>query len=176
MPRTRRPMRYRLLLLFDQDDVLYEIANLAAAQGESSRIEDATGEKMEQFKNICEEGNRDRVLRTVPLAISKCEKILSAWTKNRMMDHLSLDNALQDKPEFVMEMVVEEHISANIAYALLRFIQEYIEVYVLEDWAGITYPEGRPYWAERLAGIEAELRDLTTYIDDDCCAIIPPNW
>lgn len=166
----------RVLFIFSQDDILFDVQNLAAAQGESSRVEDSTGEKLEQFKNICADGNIERPIKTIPIAISKCEKKLHKWAGFPIGDHLSIDNAPQDRPEFVMELKVEEHFTTDIAWALMRQIQEYIEMFVLYDWAGITYPEGKQHWLDMLNEAETEIKDLVTYMDDDCDAHISPNW
>lgn len=166
---------YRLLMLFDKDDILFEIQQLAAAQGESARIkDDTTGALIEQFKNVCSEDNIDRPLRTIPLALSKCERILLPWTNHVIGKHTSIKNDQQEKKELAIEMRVEEHFGSELAWALMRHIQEYIEVYVLEDWAGVTYPEGRKYWTERLLNLEAELKKMLSFMDDDCCAYIKP--
>ena len=168
---------YRLLMLFDKDDILFEIQHLAAAQGDAARIkDDATGALLEQFKNVCAEDNVDRPLRTIPLAMSKCERMLHPWSGRVVGKHSSIKNDIDEKRELAIELNVEEHFTSELAWALMRNIQEYIEVYVLDDWAGVTYPEGRAYWTERMAAIEVEIKKMVTYMDDDCCAHIRPYW
>ena len=165
----------RVLCLFDKDDILFEIQQLAAAQGESARIkDDATGALIEQFKNICAEENLDRPLRTIPLAMSKCERILHNWVQRTIDKHTAIKNDMDERKELSLELKVEEHFTSELAWSVMRHVQEYIEAYVLEDWAGVTYPEGRKYWTERCILIEDELKKLTEYMDDDCRAFIPP--
>lgn len=170
-----QPMWFRVLMLFDKDEILYEIQQLAAAQGDSARIkDDTTGALIEQFVNICSDENIDRPLRTIPLALSRCERIFLPWTRHNLGKHTSLKNDQQEQKELAVELSVERHFSSELAWSLMRHMQEYIEVYVLDDWAGVTYPEGRKYWAERLENIEKELRDTLSFMDDDCDAFIRP--
>lgn len=166
---------FRLLMLFDKDDILYEIQHLAEVQGDAARIkDDNTGALIERFKNVCTDENIDRPLRTIPLALSKCERMLSPWTKHVIGKHSSIKNDVDEKREFAIEMTVEEHFTSDLAWSLMRNIQEYIEAYVLDDWSGLTYPEGRRYWSERLAVLEAEIKKSITFMDDDCGAYIKP--
>lgn len=177
LPQYFRAESYRLLMLFDKDDILYEIQHLAEAQGDAARIkDDATGALIERFKDVCTEENIDRPLRTIPLALSKCERMLLPWTKHPLGKHTSMKNDQEEKREFAIEIWAEEHLTSELAWSLMRNIQEYIEAYVLDDWSGLTYPEGRKYWSERLAVIEAEIKKSLTFMDDDCCAYVKPYW
>lgn len=168
---------YRVLFIFDQDDMLYEIQQLAAAQADAAKVkDDVTAGALEQFRDVCADDNLDRPLRTIPLAISKCERILHHWTQQPFGKHTSLKNDQDDRKEFFMELKVEEHFSSDIAWALIRNIQEYIEAFVLYDWAGVTYPDGKKHWTERLIEVEAEMKEMLQYMHDECSAFIPPAW
>lgn len=170
----------RVLLMFEQGEILFDVQNLAAAQGESAKVnqkqEDKTFASLEQFMNICDKDNIERAIKTIPIALSRCETMLHEWTKHPQMTHASIDNLPEDKPEFVLELQVEKHFSNSTAWSLMRNIQEYIEAYVLWDWAGVTYPDAKQHWEDAMQLAENSIRNEMGYMDDECGAHISANW
>lgn len=159
--------KYRLLLLFDEEELKYQISNVAYAQGDVARVHDKYGHDLlnndaghyvHQFKDVCEDGNIDRVHEIINMAISECEKFLYKYTNMHLHDNLSLYNVECPKNEYCLEMFVPGTFSDTTCWLILRSVNEYIKARVLEDWASITFPEGASPWTAKRAEMEAQIR------------------
>ena len=147
----------RVLFLYSADELKYSISNVAYAQGDVARVHDNYGHDilgdkgeayMHQWKDVCEDGNWDRVKDVIDIAISDIEQMLYKFTATRLpMNGLSLDNLKKAEPvEYAIELRTSPQFSVTTADYLMKLIQEYIVDSVLEDWAFITYPEAAATW------------------------------
>lgn len=148
----------RVLLLFDVEELKYDISNVAFVQGESV-VTDANGtpedrknnaKPLNQWYGVCEDGNFDRVKRQMSVAVSECEHKLYNLTKMPLYGHTSLDNQRRRNNEYLVELRVKDDFSETTAVALLNFVHDYIVARVLEDWAGVCVrPDFMEYWRSR---------------------------
>lgn len=159
--------RPRVLMLFDEETLKYQIANTAYIHGEAARVNDNYGhdllenvkeQAMHQWKDICEDGNYDRVKQNIGLAVSELEQLLQKYTFVPVMDHTTRTTFEDQKLEWVIEMMVPAGFSERNVDALFALAQEYIVARVLEDWASMTFPEAQPTWNARRIDIEERIR------------------
>lgn len=161
----------RLLLIMSEGELKYDIANVAYAQGDVARVHDNYGHDllgdnndhyMHQWKDVCEEGNFDRVRRTILIAVGDIEQMLYKFTQFALNDHTSIDNMPKEKREYIIELRVPYTFSGTTAYYLLSLAHEYIIDTVLEDWAAIAYPEAVPTWTAKKAEIAEKIKTAAT--------------
>lgn len=149
-----------MLLMYSVDEIKYDIQNVAFAQGDVARVHDNYGHDllgdrgenyMHQWKDVCEDGNWDRVKRMIDLALSDVEQMLYRFTATVLpMNGISLDNEqCCERKEYVLELKVTKEFSATSADYLLKLIHEYVIDSVLEDWASLTYPEAVTMWSAK---------------------------
>ncbi len=164
-------------MILDKDTMLDEIGNLAYSSGDATRVEDPTGHIMHQYFDIVEDDNIKRVDRTMILAMQRCERLLHRWTKfPKLKRHHSMDNRRDDRPELLMELRVGDKVSETVAESLLALVNEFVEIFVLRDWAGITYKEAYDYWDLRLRETEEQLLECLDLGDDDEDAVLYCGW
>jgi len=164
IPMEPRP---RVLMLFDEETLKYRIANTAFIHGEAARVNDNYGhdllenvkeQAMHQWKDVCEEGNYDRVKDIIGLAVSEIEQLLQKYTYVPVLDHTTRTTFEDQCLEWVIEMMVPAGFSERNVDALFKLAQEYIVARVLEDWAAMTFPEAQPAWNARRTDIEERIR------------------
>lgn len=157
----------RILLVFEEKEITYDASNITFTQGDIARIADKYGhdllgsEKehlMHQWKDIAEDGNIDRVRRIISLAVSQVSDMLYKYTRSCPVTDTELRDCNVAQDEYVIAMQLPPQFSQNTAELLLKLIHEYIVASVLEDWAGITYPEAKPLWAEKKQLAEIQIR------------------
>lgn len=169
-------------MIFGLEKIRKEIAKLAYAQGKSHRVTstrslaDGGESKMEQFKKICNEDNIERVNSTLQLAFGTAETFLGKWARGVKRTMKSLDNKPDQKQEYAIEIISEYALEDRLQKQLERLIEEYATVYVLEDWASITYPEGQKQWTDKMDALEVRIREMFVITDEDCCVRQEPIW
>lgn len=157
----------RLLFIFDLDELKFDIANPAYVMGDVARVNDNYGHDilgdnrehlMHQWKDVCEEGNIERVKRVISLCVGEVENLLFRWTRYGGGAHFSTDNQTRNVAEYVVEMKVPVSFAESTCVYLRDLIHEYIVSSVLEDWASITYPEAQPTWERKKNELRESLR------------------
>jgi len=159
----------RLLLVLSEEELRFDIANIAFAQGDVARVSDNYGHDLlgdkgehylHQWKDICEEGNYERVRRVLEQSMGKIEHMLTRYSAFVTHRDLSLDNVNQEnRKEFVLELKVPNTFSDSNCWYLLRLINEYMTCRVLEDWASITLPEVMERWMNKRMEVEEDLKE-----------------
>lgn len=163
--------RLRVLFIFDKEELKYDIANIAYAQGDVARVNDNYGHDllgddrehlMHQWKDVCEDGNYDRVMRIEMLALSEVEQALYKYSAKAIRKDWSLDDLMDTKQELLIELRVPYGFTDVTCWYLLRLIHEYIVDRVLADWASITYPEAEMRWMEKADITLAKIKEAKT--------------
>lgn len=174
--------KHRTLLIFFLDKIRKELAKLTYAQGKSHRVtssrfmSDGGDSKMEQFKKICSEDNIERVNHTMKLAFGDAETFIAKWARGVKKCKLSFDNTPDNQQQYMIEIMSDYALEENLSKQLERLIEEYVTVYILEDWASITYPEGQKQWTDKKETLEYKIREMFTLTDEDFCVRIQPTW
>lgn len=163
----------RCLLLFEEEELKYEISNVAYASGDVARINDnyghdLLGDKSEyylhQWKDVCEDGNYERVKKTLGLAFGEVEQLLYRYTaqSNRRCSVIDNDDS-HERVEYVVELKAPETMSYTTCEYLLRLIEEYAVNRVLEDWASIAFPEVMERWKLKAVETADKIKHARSY-------------
>ena len=121
--------------------LLYEISNLAyviADTGEHQR------HILHRVRDICEEGNIDRVNRVLALAFSKVATVIRPVGSSQLDE----DFHIHFRHDAEMRYVLTSEKKMNIK----ETVNEYLVCMVLADWLGITLPEAADVWIFRAEG------------------------
>lgn len=131
----------RATLKLSREELLHDIANMAYVEGDL--IDSGNEHAAHQVRDICEDGNRERVLRVVDMAVAKCRERLYPYTREDAQDGTELDNAPDEKEEYVISMLLPEDFSKTTLDYLNKLLHEYITCTALADWMGIANIENK---------------------------------
>ena len=141
-PNTSTKVREkRATLKFSTEELLHDIANMAYVEGDL--IDGGNERAAHQVRDICEDGNRERVLRVVDMAVAKCRERLYPYTREDAQDGTELDNAPDEKEEHVISMLLPEDFSKTTLDYLNKLLHEYITCTALADWMTIANTENK---------------------------------
>lgn len=131
---------YRKSLLYDISNIAYIVADSAPNLDEKIRS---------VITDICEEGNVDRVTRTMNRAYNDLLNRLYAYTKERVLEESKIDDLFSEPLEYKIQMMVPEDFSKTTVSALSEYLHEYIVDVVLEEWLSITKKDEVGIWQEK---------------------------
>lgn len=144
-------------LLYDISNMAYVIADCCPSDKHS----------LHQVRDVCQEGNIDRVSRILGLAYSHVLAVLSPVLHPDC--RLDPDKDYSAEPHdykfiFSGNSELRYALSAEIKLCIKETVHEYMVCLVLADWLGITLPEAADVWKfrvekamESLKGIVAEV-------------------
>ena len=146
----------KVTLLFDREELLYDISNVAYVEGDV--MSDETLDAKKQTIDITEDGNVDRVTRVLDLAHAMCVEYLYPFTKADIDDGLELDDIFKEEPLYKIEMNVPKAFSTTTANFFEKMIHEYLVEMALGDWLSITNPKAAEKWQASAQGLLAEIK------------------
>ncbi len=146
-------------LVFNREQLLYDIKNCAYIEGH------VWGEENQHAQHtlveICEEGNVDRVGRTLSLVHAKAIEMLYPYTKEAVGDDEEICNRLNFPDDYTIELSVPATMSRTTLELLNRLIHEFMVARAIYDWLSITHPDAAGNWlgkaneaAEEIKGIK----------------------
>ena len=148
-------------LSFLLPELMYDIENNAYVQGNNL---DSEGENARhQLMDIGQDGNNDRVTRTLNLAFHECVTMLYPYTKVEVEDGKAMDDTFLRDDSFDMTLRVPSDFSDSTMTLLRDLIHEYMVLRALEDWTGITYPDGMAPWSLKLEAIKEKIQSCKNH-------------
>lgn len=150
--------RAQATITFCRGDILYDCATCAYVVGDIA--DDATMDHARhQIQDITDDGNIDRVTRTLGLAHAEVVEALFPFTKDNVDDMNLLDNAKDDPDEYKITLSLPRRFSKTTLRLLTQLIHEYMVCRVLDDWLGITYPKLAITWQEKAEATLQRIRE-----------------
>ena len=146
-------------MLIKKKALLYDISNLAYVIADTGQ---PLNHGLHRVRDICQEGNLDRVARILGLAYSEICAILAPILRSPDLD-TEADNSR--KPHdycftFKNEGELQYSLTSEIKLALTETCREYMVSMVLADWLSITLPEAADVWKFKLEEASAKLREI----------------
>lgn len=123
-------------LVFKREELLYDIANMAYVEGDITPAQDS--HERHQIQDVVEDGNIDRVLRKIDLAVDACTEALYPYTKTEIDLEESREDTLESEGDYYIGLMLPTDFSKTTVNYLEKLIHEYIVCYVLADWMSIT--------------------------------------
>lgn len=138
------------------DDLTYDIKNNAYLEGEV--LTEDQGALKHLVQGVCDEGNLDKVVRSLDLAFAECQEMLYAYTKEGIKPITwQADNPYLNRV-YHMVMTLPPDFSQTSVELLRKSIHEYMVSEALGDWLSIVLPAASPKYAARAEALEAQIR------------------
>lgn len=146
----------KVTMLFDRQELLYDISNVAYVEGDVMPDEALDAKK--QTLDITEDGNVDRVTRVLDLAHAMCVEYLYPFSKTDVEDGLELDDIFKEEPIYTISLSVPKKFSTTTANLLEKLIHEFMVDSALGDWLSITNPKAAEKWQASAQGLLEEVK------------------
>lgn len=130
----QRPIQVTITM--KRDELIYDISQIAYVEGDI--ISEDGQHSKHQVMDITEDGNVDRVNRTLNLAWQECVDFLYPYSKRVLDNDSSFNNAAIAPEQYGMALTMPKLISATTLEYLTGLIHEYMICRVLVDWLSIT--------------------------------------
>lgn len=143
------------VLSFKRDQLLYDIENYAYIEGHVMETENA--HQRHTVQDVGEEGNVDRVVRVLDLAMARCREALYPYVKHEI-HRPELNDDLTETPVYGIVMAIPQNFSQTTLNLLERLIHEYLVCQSVADWMSITNPAKAETWAVKAQEAESEMR------------------
>lgn len=147
------------MLTFKRKELLYDIANMAFVEGDITPTQDS--HERHQIQDVIEDGNIDRILRKIELAIASCTEALYPYTKVEIDPEESREDTLEADGDYYIGLSLPADFSKTTINYLEKLIHEYIVCYVLSDWMSITNirnTQSAVNWSAKLEETKGEMQ------------------
>ena len=149
--------------------LLYDIANMAYVIADTG---DADRHVLHQVRDICEEGNIDRVSRVLGLAYSQLLAVMIPVIESpRISVHHDFSATPHDY-EFRLRTdgAMKFFLTKERQLKIKETCHEYMVCMVLADWLGTVFPIAADVWKFRMEGALESLKDLVNSLVTSSCA------
>lgn len=139
--------------------LLYDIANIAFVIADTG---DDLNHSLHRVRDVCEEGNLDRVARVLGLAYSQVIAILSPVIDS---PEINVEKDFSEVPrnypiDFSDNPDLKFVLTAEMKLKIKETVHEYMVAMVLADWLGITYPVAADVWKDRAEQALVSLKEI----------------
>ena len=147
-----------VVLTFLRSELLNDLDQYGYVEGDVMRDDaDHLKHGKHQTQDITQDGNIDIVTRKLNLKVAWCREALFPWTKEPVMDNVTLDDILDNPGVYTIAMTVPEDFSDTTAKWLEELIHNLLVWWVLYYWLSITKPEAAEKWLALAKDGEEEL-------------------
>lgn len=133
-------------LIFLRDFLLYDIKNNCYVEGHI--MTESDDEVRHTVQDVGEDGNADRVTRTLDLAHADITERLYPFTQ-REIHHPAVDDRLREKPVYSIFLNVPSDFSQTTLNLLGKLIHELLVCTATADWMSITNPPKEETWRKK---------------------------
>lgn len=148
-----------VVLTFLRSELLNDLDQYGYVEGDVMKADaDHLKHGRHQTQDITQDGNIDIVTRKLDLKLAWCRETLYPWTKDPVMDNVTLDDILQDTQTYTITMTVPDDFSDTTAQWLEQLIHNLLVWWVLYYWLSITKPEAADKWLVLAKDAEEELQ------------------
>lgn len=154
-----------VVLTFYRSELLNDLDQYGYVEGDVMNVGDPNSEAQEhlrhgrhQTQDITQEGNIDIVTRKLDLKFAWCKEALYPYTKDPVMDNVTLDDVLKSTDTYTITMTVPGDFSETTAEYLEQLIHNLLVWWALYYWLSITKPEGADKWLALAKDGETEIK------------------
>lgn len=109
--------------------------------------------------DICQDGNIDRVCRSMSLAYQLCQGFLHRFTRTDIGDNETFCNAFCWPEAYRMVLNVPDNFSEGAVTLVGHLVHEYICTYVLWDYLTLLRSELAAEWNSKLSSLEEQIKN-----------------
>lgn len=154
-----------VVLTFLRIELLNDLDQYGYVEGDVMRVGDPDSDSDEhllhgkhQTQDITQDGNIDLVTRWLDLMLAWCREALFPWTKDPVMDNVTLDDELNETQTYSINMTVSGDFSDTTVKYLEQLIHNLLVWYVLYRWLSMTKQEGAEKWHDAAEGAKTEIK------------------
>lgn len=148
-----------VVLTFLRSELLNDLDQYGYVEGDVMRADaDHLKHGRHETQDITQDGNINIVTRRLDLKVAWCREALFPYTKNPVMDNVTLDDVLTETETYVIAMTVPDDFSDTTVEYLEQLIHNLLVWWVLYYWLSITKPEGADKWLVLAKDGEEELK------------------
>lgn len=148
-----------VVLTFLRSELLNDLDGYGFVEGDVQRADaDHLRHGKHQTQDITQDDAIDLVTRWLDLKLAWCREALFPFTKNPVMDNVTLDDILENTDVYTIAMTVPEDFSDSTAQYLEQLIHNLLVWWVLYNWLSITKPEGAEKWLLQEKQAEDDLK------------------
>lgn len=140
-------------LTFIRSELLYDVGNYAYVHGDLMEND----HQAHQLVDITEDGNVDRVSRIISLGIQECRQMLYPYTKKEESRE-EVNDKLNAPDVYEIDMNLPKDFAEGTVDLLEELIHEYLICRVLDDWLGISAPNVKNPWADKMKTIRSKIK------------------
>lgn len=141
--------RKKVDLVFDMSELTYDMKNYAYIEGE--KLGDENPKMKNLVQGICDDGNVDRVKRTIDMAFNRCVETLFPYTKAELTGNMLSSNFIDAKDKYLIGMYVRPAMSKTSFNVMKGGIHEYVVCSAVGDWLSTLGIETAAMWLEKAA-------------------------
>lgn len=148
-----------VVLTFLRTELLNDLDQYGFVEGDVMKADaDHLKHGRHQTQDITQDGNINIVTRKLDLKLAWCRECLFPWTKDPVMDNVTLDDVLTETDTYTIAMTVPWDFSATTAEYLEQLIHNLLVWWALYYWLSITKPEAADKWLALAKDGEEELQ------------------
>lgn len=145
-----------IILTFHRDELLKDIERMADLISHDMSQETHTRHLL---ADIVQDGNVDRVVRSLSFAFEWCASLLRRFTPTETEDGDRLCNKFGWEETYTLSLSVPDKFTERAAMLAEHLIHEFICVYVLWDYLSLIRPDLAGEWYARLMALEEKIKD-----------------
>lgn len=148
-----------VVLTFYRTELLNDLDQYGYVEGDVMKADaDHLKEGKHQTMDITQDGNIVIVTRKLDLKVAWCREQLYPYTKDPVMDNVTLDDILVNTDIYTIAMTVPSDFSDTTAQYLEQLIHNLLVWWVLYYWLSMTKPEAADKWLALAKDGEEELQ------------------
>lgn len=148
-----------VVLSFLRNELLNDLDQYGYVEGDVMKADaDHLKHGRHQTQDITQDGNIVIVTRKLDLKVAWCREQLFPYTKNPVMDNVTLDDVLTETDTYTIAMTVPGDFGATTAEWLEQLIHNLLVWWVLYYWLSITKPEAADKWLALAKDGEEEIK------------------
>ncbi len=160
-----------VVIILKREHLLYDIENNCYVEGHI--MTEAHDEIRHTVQDVGEEGNVDRVTRTLDLAHADIVERLYPFTQ-RKINHPVIDDKLREKPVYGIFLNVPETFSQTTLNFLGKLIHELLVCTATADWMSITNPPKEAVWKSKAEEVIQRINQIKSFRKGR--TRIKPHW
>ncbi|MGN0875345.1 MAG: hypothetical protein ACI4OZ_09185 [Akkermansia sp.] len=146
------------MLRFLTGELLYDVRTLAFVEADVTESENV--HLRHELADIGEDGNVDRVMRMMRLAVARCADLLSPYAKHEVEDDEARDDVHEEPDAFEIVLSLPDDFSKERLTLLEHAVHEYVVCSVMSDWVGVVCHSNVALvqaWKDRVENAESEI-------------------
>lgn len=146
-----------ITLVFKRSSLLDDIKNIGYIEGDSMKTDDEHERHL--MMDIGEDGNVDRITRTMDLAFNECVNSLYPYAKTLINDGEILTDDFVESETYSVVLTIPEEFSKSTAVLVKEFIHDYMVSMAVRDWIEILGKDKYliEVWTEKVSNLKLKI-------------------